>query len=299
MNKKIRIVVPLLVLLFIFSACSKKLVNSGGAANNNFMDKPSQKLDKKENSVASAENKNTNNSKEKALEDSARKVIKRASLTVETVGYDDTLNGIATLSENMGGYIENSDLMGKGYGNSSFQSRRAHFTIRIPKKNFDEFLNKISRISNILQKQINGEDITSQYIDTEARLKTLNIREERVLELLKKATKLEDILQLEKELSNIRYEIENLTGSLKKMDNLVELTTVNIEVIEVSQITKVEGMPKSIWEKTGLVFKQSLNSLGKIIQGIYLFIIALIPYLIIMIPVGFVGYKIYRKKSKK
>lgn len=107
------------------------------------------------------------------------------------------------------------------------------------------------------------------------------------------------MLQLEKELSNIRYEIENLTGSLKKMDNLVELTTVNIEVIEVSQITKVEGMPKSIWQKTALVFKQSLNSLGTILQGLYLFIIGLIPYLVIIIPIGFIVYKVYRKKSKK
>lgn len=299
MNKKISIVVSLLFLLFIFSACSKKSDNSPGAAKNSSMDKSKQELSIKDGSVASTENKNADTSKEKPLEDSARKVIKRASLTVETTGYDDTLNGIANLSETMGGYIENSDLMGKGYGNTNFQSRRAHFTIRIPKKNFDEFLNKISTISNILQKQVNGEDITSKYIDTEARLKTLNVREERVLELLKKATKLEDVLQLEKELSNIRYEIENLTGSLKKMDNLVELTTVNIEVIEVSQITKVEGMPKSIWQKTALVFKQSLNSLGTILQGLYLFIIGLIPYLVIIIPIGFIVYKVYRKKSKK
>lgn len=299
MNKKIRIVASLLFLLFIFSACSKKSDASPGSAKNSSMDKSKQELSIKDGSVASTENKNTDTSKEKPLEDSARKVIKRASLTVETIGYDDTLNGIANLSETMGGYIENSDLMGKGYGNTNFQSRRAHFTIRIPKKNFDEFLNKISTISNILQKQVNGEDITSQYIDTEARLKTLNVREERVLELLKKATKLEDVLQLEKELSNIRYEIENLTGSLKKMDNLVELTTVNIEVIEVSQITKVEGMPKSIWQKTALVFKQSLNSLGTILQGLYLFIIGLIPYLVIIIPIGFIVYKVYRKKSKK
>ncbi|SHJ86068.1 protein of unknown function [Clostridium amylolyticum] len=299
MNKKIRIVASLLFLLFIFSACSKKSDASPGAAKNSSMDKSKQELSIKDGSVASTENKNAENSKEKPLQDSARKVIKRASLTVETVGYDETLNGIANLSETMGGYIENSDLMGKGYGNTNFQSRRAHFTIRVPKKNFDEFLNKISTISNILQKQVNGEDITSQYIDTEARLKTLNVREERVLELLKKATKLEDVLQLEKELSNIRYEIENLTGSLKKMDNLVELTTVNIEVIEVSQITKVEGMPKSIWQKTALVFKQSLNSLGTILQGLYLFIIGLIPYLVIIIPIGFIVYKVYRKKSKK
>lgn len=293
MNRKIKIIIPLLFLLFLFSACGKKADNSGGVSTQ----KPAQSNSSKEE-FASSEGGKNNNADGKLIEDNSRKVIKRASLTVETIGYDDTLNGIASLTESLGGYIENSNLMGKGYGNSNFQSRRANYTVRIPKKNFDEFLNKMSTISNILQKQISGEDITSQYIDTEARLTTLKVREERVLELLKKAAKLEDMLQLEKELSTIRYEIETLTGSLKKMDNLVELTTVYIEVIEVSQITKVEGMPKSLWEKTALVFKQSLTSLGRILQSIYLFLVGAIPYLVIIVPLGYVVYRKYKHRKK-
>ena len=77
----------------------------------------------------------------------------------------------------------------------------------------------------------------------EARLKSLKLQEERLLTILSKAELLQDIIELERELSNVRYEIENYTGTLKKWDNLIEYSKVTIDVYEVHEIKEEEPIP--------------------------------------------------------
>ena len=125
-----------------------------------------------------------------------------------------------------------------------------------------------------------AEDITSEYFDTEARLKSLEIQEDRLLKILAKAEKLQDIIELERELSKVRYEIENYTGTLKKWDNLVDYSIVHISIKEVEQLKSEIGI--GFGERVSKGFMKSLQDLGKFFENLVATLIIWSPYILIL-----------------
>jgi len=136
-------------------------------------------------------------------------------------------------------------------------------------------------------------------VDTEARLKSLKIQEERFLELMKNAKDVKDIIELEKSLTEVRYQIESLTGALKQWDNLVEYSTINIGLNEVSELSIGEGSNSSLGDKVVVAFKKSIRSIVNLGKGTVVFVVAIIPYLIILVPIGFIMKFIMKKKNIK
>ena len=113
----------------------------------------------------------------------------------------------------------------------------------------------------------------------EARLKSLKLQEERLLTILSKAELLQDIIELERELSNVRYEIENYTGTLKKWDNLIEYSKVTIDVYEVHEIKEEEPIPITLPERIINGFRRSCRSLGMFLEDLMIFTVSAVPYL--------------------
>jgi len=231
-----------------------------------------------------------------ALQD--RKIVKSGSITIETKTFD---KAVSTLTENLqkaGGYIENSSTTGSTLNDeNSFKNRSAKFVLRIPKQNYEPFISDAGNIGNITHTSNTGEDVTSQYFDTDAHVKSLKVKEERLIELLKKTGELKDILTLETELNNTRFQIESLTGNLKKWDSMVQYSTITIDIQEVEKIT--EAKQTSFWGKIKNTFNDSLKALLSILQGILIVLVSLLPFLPILIPIFFlVRYLIKRNNLK-
>ncbi|MDD3840614.1 MAG: DUF4349 domain-containing protein [Clostridia bacterium] len=203
-----------------------------------------------------------------------RKIINNAYIEMETVEFDSIIRKITQMVEIQGGYVKNSNISGF----SKDVSRSAHIELKVPQGKFGQFIEVIKGYGEIIELSESGEDITSQYFDTEARLKTLEIQEERLLALLEKAEKLDTILKLENELSRIRLEIENLTGTLKKWDHLVEYSTISINIYEVKK-EEIEKIDQNLWQRMANSFIKSLNSLVKGIEALIIFIGAVLPYI--------------------
>ncbi|MBZ9687293.1 DUF4349 domain-containing protein [Clostridium estertheticum] len=225
------------------------------------------------------------------------KIIRNGIIQMETLGFDVAVKQILSKTTSMGGYVQSSNVSGTNIeAKLSEQSRRGVFILRIPKSKFDSFILDIGNLGSITSQQISAEDVTSQYFDTQAHLKSLTIQEERLLELLKKTGKLEDIIVLEKELSSVRYEIEGLTGSLKKWDNLIDFCTLNIEVIEVH---KIKENSVSFADKIVDGFISSVNSLVDFGKCFVVIISIFIPYLVVLSIIFLIIRYIYKyiKKS--
>ena len=191
-----------------------------------------------------------------------------------------TVKQILSKTNSMGAYVQSSNVSGTSIeAKISEQSRRGQFILRIPKTKFDSFILDIGNLGSITNQQISTEDVTSAYFDTQAHLKSLTIQEERLLELLKKTGELKDIIVLEKELSSVRYEIESLTGNLKKWDNLIDFCTLNIEVVEVH---KIKENPVSFVDKIVNGFISSVKSLVDFSKNFIVIISILIPYLFVL-----------------
>ena len=92
------------------------------------------------------------------------------------------------------------------------------------------------------------EDITGSYFDTQARLNALEQEEKRLLELLEKAETLDEIIQLEDRISNVRYEIESLTSQMKIYDKEVAYSTVSIFLEDVTEYSAKSSFGSRTWE---------------------------------------------------
>ena len=191
-------------------------------------------------------------------EKSDRKIIYSSWAEVETKEYDKTVSSLKTICSKYGAYFESSDSYGGGIGKSS--ERYSSFTIRIPVENYSDFVNEIGDIGTVVNSGENNRDVTEQYYDTEARLESAKLREERVLVLHENAGSLDDILALERELSDIRYEIESYTGSLRKYDSLISYATFTLTVNEVIEYTEPIVTPRTFGEKISQSFNSGLDS---------------------------------------
>ncbi len=208
------------------------------------------------------------------------KIIRNGTIQMETLSFDDTVKKILRSASSMGGYVQSSNVSGRSLiDNSYIESRKGEFVLRIPKSKFDSFILDIGNLGSIINQRISTEDITSAYFDTQAHLKALTIQEERLLELLKKTGQLKDIIVLEKELSSVRFEIESLTGNLNKWDNLVDFSTLNIQL---SEVHKIKENPVSFGDKIVNGFTDSVKSLIDFGKDIVVVISIFIPYLVIL-----------------
>lgn len=156
-------------------------------------------------------------------QNSEQKIIKNGKLRFETADFEKTADKIYTAVKKYKAQIQ-SDNEGKDYN-----SITRNIVIRVSNENFENVLNDISSgISYFDQKEISSEDVTEQFIDLEARLKAKKELENRYLDLLKKANKISEILEIEKELVAIREEIESKQGQLNYLQNRVSMSTLEI-----------------------------------------------------------------------
>ena len=238
---------------------------------------------------------------EKLLEPK-RKIIKSSQLSLETAKFNDVINSLEDMVKSYGGYIASSSIDAEGINNNYQCLRFASYKINVPSDKLDDFLDESSKLATVRNKSTSAEDITAQYYDNESRLKSLQIQEERYLEILKTATEVKDIIEIENALTDVRYEIENLTTCLNKISNLVDMATVNINIQEVSQETVAQSVPKTLGEKISSSFVNSLKKIKEFSINTVIFIIAAIPYLIIISILLVLSLGIYKaiknKKSK-
>ena len=211
-----------------------------------------------------------------------RKIIKSAYVSMETDGFERTIDTITGRVTAAGGYIENSELI-----NDSKKGglRQANYQLRVPKNIFNQFVQDLNQYGNVLRSSIQGEDITGQYFDVETRVKTLKAQEERVLQLLAKAEKIEDIINIERELSYLRNEIEMLTGTLKNWDNMISYSKVVIDIYEVKSIIPAKGDDTSLSARLKNGFISSIYNLGRALEGILVFIVSALPFILVIVVV--------------
>jgi len=166
-----------------------------------------------------------------------RKIIQRASLSIEVVDFQASSDALFRIVEQSNGFVSDSNSYVTATGH-----KRGDITIRVPKDKFLSVIRELEQLGTVQSKQISGEDITEEYIDLQARLNNSERQEKRLLEILDKAEEVKDILEVERELERVRGEIEQLTGRITYLENRVELATISVSLYEPEPITQSWGI---------------------------------------------------------
>ncbi len=216
----------------------------------------------------------------------AQKLIKESYLSYETEDMDQSYTSLATIISKYNGYIQD-DNESKGYQRVSRQ-----IVVRLPSENFQNAIDDISKdVPFFDTKRINSRDVTEEFIDLSARLKAKQTLEKRYLELLSKAKNVKEILEIERELSTIREEIEAKQGRLKYLENKVSLSTLTINFYKTTAESRVT---QSYGSKMWKAVKSGFNGLSTF----FLSLLHIWPLILIFTAVFvFIKRRFFKKKK--
>lgn len=224
-----------------------------------------------------------------------RKWVITMSLNAETGDLDASLEAIAARIAEMEGYAESQSTSGGSAG--SGRHRFANLTIRIPSDRVDSFVEEVSGLTNLVSSSRNVRDITLSYSDTQGRVTALETEQARLLELMEQAENMSDLLEIEARLTEVRYQLENYTSTLRLYDNQVDYATVDLYISEVERYTPVEE--EGFWKKITSGLAESFVDLGEAIVSFISWLIINLPYLVLIGLVGWGAAAFARRAARK
>ncbi len=216
-----------------------------------------------------------------------RKIIRNANLDLRVADVPQTMERIAALCAENGGYTVNSHI------SRDEQRFSARLSIKVPEEKLDGITASISQLGEVTDKVISARDVTEEYYDAEARLKVLQAKEERLLGLMEKANNISDIISIENELGKTRGELEVLAGRLQLLNNSIDYSLIEIEL--------VQALPGAVQAPQGTLGKAlrglvaSLNSLISFAGNTVIAIFVILPWALVLFLLVLLSRYVYKR----
>lgn len=212
-----------------------------------------------------------------AAEAADRKIIRNASLTMEVKSTSDMQHKVTSIAESHGGFVVTSEARQREDADPEKRTLDIKLVVRVPSERFGSALDQIRGLANTLREEnVTGQDVTEEFIDLEARIRTQRALELQFLEIMKQARKVEDALEVQRQIADVRTDIEKLEGRKRFLENRASLSTI---------VVTLEG-PRQIVVNT-TTFGRSLRE--AVAEGIDLgsaILLFLVRFVIIMVPVS-------------
>lgn len=226
------------------------------------------------------------------------KIIYTGSISLSSEDYKGTLIKIVEHVKANGGFVQdsNSYFMDESQGR---ESNSGSITIRVPAEKFESTMEELQTYGEPLNTSVNSTNISQQYRDIKGQLENLKIQESRLMEYLRTAEKLQDMLAIESELNRVRTEMDYRTTLIKNWDVEIAYSTIYVSVYErklaTTQVTSPFG---DMLEKIRESFIASLNYLLYLMSQAILWFFRLIPFAVIgLVIVGVI--LLVRRNQKK
>lgn len=229
-----------------------------------------------------------------------RVIIKNGNISLDILNLDETVQSISNKVALYDGYISNQQSSISYVDSSGKEFRNGHIQVKISSEYFEEFMSYAKDLGRLRSSNANSNDITNEYRDTVSRIENLEITQERLRDLLKKSETVEDTLQIERELTRIRGELEQLKGTVKNWDRLSQYSTVNISLNEVEAIeVKIQSIDKNIFQKSKEGLMNTINMISSFLERTFISLVAYSPLIILLGLVLLVIRKVFKRSEKK
>ena len=224
-----------------------------------------------------------------------RKVIRNANLTLETNAPEDAGRKIAAIAESKGGFVVNSETKTSGANESTRTS--VNVTVRVPAAQFDAAVAEIRQTAErVAQEKVSGQDVTEEFIDLEARIRTQKALEAQFLEIMKGARSVADALEVQRQLAEVRGEIEKVEGRRKFLENQTSFSTITVTLNAPTVFAAAStGFGAQLWRALG----DGVDAALFVVLGLIRILLAMLPLLILFgIPIWLIVQH-FRKKWRR
>jgi hypothetical protein len=195
-----------------------------------------------------------------------RFVIRTADLELRVNDIGQALVAIRQSTIDAGGFVLSSSTYAQG---EEGKRQTATLTVQVPSERFDQFLNQVRTsplVVKVEREQLQSQDVTDEYLDLDARLRNLQVTEQRYLALLDRASTIEEILRVEQELSRVRYEIEQVTGRKQYLERHIAYAQATITLVPAPAAQEARGPAFDLARAVERAWRASLEFIGGVVE---------------------------------
>jgi hypothetical protein len=227
-----------------------------------------------------------------------RKIIRNADLTIEVDSTTQAQQQVTTIAELSGGFVVTSESKQRDNQDPAKRAIDIKLVVRVPSAQFNSALQQIEKLaSNMPQRNVTGQDVTEEFIDLEARIKTQKALELQFLDIMRQAHKVDDALEVHRQIADVRTEIERLEGRKRFLENRSSLSTitVNIQTPMPIVVVSASGFGHTVREAVS----EALDLATGIVLFFVRFVIVITPVLVLLVlPLGLVGLYFRRRAAR-
>lgn len=227
-----------------------------------------------------------------------RKIIRNADITIEVPSTTDAQHRVTSIAEAHGGFVVTSEAKQRESNDPARRTLDIKLVVRVPSHQFGRAFDEIKQLAgNTPAEQVTSQDVTEDFIDLEARIKTQKALEVQFLEIMRQAHKIEEALEVQRQIAEVRTEIEKLEGRKRFLENRSSLSTINVNI----------QTPKPVIAVTETGFRQSLREAvsdsvslaSDLLLFFARFAIMMVPvFLFVLLPLGLAGRYLIRRTKR-
>ncbi len=227
-----------------------------------------------------------------------RKIIRNAEMIFEVSAPDELQRKISSIAESKGGYVVSSDSSQQGGNESTALYKLVKIVLRVPSNQFDATLNEIksSGAGTPKQEKVTGRDVTEEFIDLEARIKALKATEVQMMEIMKRANTVNELLNVQQQVGQLRAQIESLEGRLRFLQNQASFSTITITL---QQPGTFIASPTGFFYRLKIAVGDGLEAASEVVLFIVRAAIALLPLGLLIFAFLYFFVKIIKRRSQK
>jgi len=218
-----------------------------------------------------------------------KKVIKEGEISIETNDLKAARKSLTDTLAKIGGYIDE-----ESESNNAEEQRKLYvFKVCIPVQNFESFLTTVSAAADRVEsKNIRIKDVTTEYIDITTRLNNKKLLENRYKDLLAKAGKMSDILEVENKLNEIRTDIESSQGQLNYLNKQIAFSTLQVTFFTKNSLGNIND------GGFGYKLKKAFGDSWEVLQSVFFGLITFWPVIALLIII-YLLFKAWRRRKNR
>jgi hypothetical protein len=224
---------------------------------------------------------------------SDRKIVQTATIRLQVEGVNESFADVERIAAEEGGFVASSNFAYQG------EQQVATITIRVPAQSYQSVLARVRELgARVDAETSNASDVTEEYSDLEARLRNLEATEARLLELMGRATNVNEILQVQDRLNGVRGEIERVLGRISLLDRLTELATITVHLRPVVVSNGGGNGGFNFGAEVSKAWDESLEFLGDVAAAVIAVVVFVWWVPLVALPLWFVGSRLLRSRPR-